>query len=174
MKKLISILILCLLLVIPSVHGDDLSYELGFSPNGGSLQIILNGISEAKESILVAAYSLTSKPISEALLSAHKRGIKVAVVADYKGNSTKYTAITFLANHGVPVRLNSNYAIMHHKFMVIDGVSVQLGSFNYSSAAVDKNAENVLLLKDVHSIASQYTEEWNRLWNEGIAVKRNY
>ena len=77
MKKLISILALCLLLLIPSSHGAELSYELGFSPNGKSLQIILNGISEAKESILVAAYSFTSKPVSGALLAAYKRGIKV-------------------------------------------------------------------------------------------------
>jgi phosphatidylserine/phosphatidylglycerophosphate/cardiolipin synthase-like enzyme len=112
--------------------------------------------------------------VSEALLEAHKRGVKVAVVADQKGNSTQYTAVNFLVNHGIPVRLNGNYAIMHHKFMVIDGKSVQLGSFNYSAAAVDKNAENVLLLKNIPDIAARYAEEWNRLWSEGTDVKRNY
>jgi phosphatidylserine/phosphatidylglycerophosphate/cardiolipin synthase-like enzyme len=100
--------------------------------------------------------------------------VKVAVVADQKGNSGKYTAVNFLANQRIPVRLNDNYAIMHHKFMVIDAKSVQLGSFNYSAAAVDKNAENVLLLKDVPGIASRYLEEWNRLWDESIDVERNY
>ena len=58
--------------------------------------------------------------------------------------------------------------------MVIDGTAVQLGSFNYSSAAVDKNAENVLLLKDVPGIAAKYAAEWKRLWNEGVDVKANY
>ena len=114
-------IILFILLVIPAAHGADLSYELGFSPNGESLQIVLRGISEAKESVLVAAYSFTSKPVSEALLEAHRRGVKVSVVADQKGNSGRYTAVNFLANQGVPVRLNGQYAIMHHKFMVIDG-----------------------------------------------------
>jgi len=174
MKKLFAFFILCLFLLALSAHRADLSYELGFSPKGESLKIVLNGISDAKESILVAAYSFTSKPVSESLLEAHKRGVRVAVVADYKGNSDKYTAVNFLANHGIPVRLNGNYAIMHHKFMVIDGTAIQLGSFNYSSAAVDKNAENVLLLKGVPGIAARYTEEWNRLWGEGMDVKRNY
>ena len=173
MKKPILLVILCLLLLVPAAHGA-VSYELGFSPKGEALQIIIGGISGAKESVLVAAYSFTSRPVSEALLEAHKRGVKVAVVADQKGNSSQYTAVNFLANHGIPVRLNSNYAIMHHKFMVIDGQSVQLGSFNYSAAAVDKNAENVLLLKDVPDIASRYAKEWNRLWSEGIDVKKNY
>lgn len=174
MKKLIIFFVLCSLLLVLPAHRADLSYELGFSPNGESLQIILNSISGAKKSILVAAYSFTSKPISEALLDSHKRGVNVAVVADHKGNSTKYTAVNFLANNGVPVRLNSNYAIMHHKFMVIDGRSVQLGSFNYSAAAVNKNAENVMLLKDIPDIASRYTDEWSKLWNEGVDVERNY
>ena len=174
MKKLVTYFIFCLFLLPISACGHDVSYELGFSPNGKSLQTVLHGITEAKKSILVAAYSFTSKPVSEALLEAHKRGVKVSVVADSKANSTQYTAVNFLANHGVPVRLNDKYAIMHHKFMVIDGISVQLGSFNYSASAVDKNAENVLLLKNVPDIASRYTDEWNRLWSEGIDVKKNY
>jgi len=161
-------------LVASVADGAELSYELGFSPNGDSLQVVLNGITGAEESILVAAYSFTSKPVSEALLEAHNRGVKVSVVADHRGNSEKYTAVNFLANHQVPVRLNGHYAIMHNKFMVIDGKTVELGSFNYSAAAVDKNAENVLLLKDVPDIAAKYAEEWNRLWDEGIEVKANY
>jgi phosphatidylserine/phosphatidylglycerophosphate/cardiolipin synthase-like enzyme len=134
MKKLISCSIFYLLLAVSLAYGAEPAYELGFSPKGESLQVVLNGIPNAKESILVAAYSFTSRPVSEALLAAHNRGVKVAVVADQKGNSGKYTAVNFLANHGVPVRLNGKYAIMHHKFMVIDDNAVQLGSFNYSAA----------------------------------------
>ena len=174
MKKYLVFFLFCLLFAVPTAHGADPAYKLGFSPNGDALQIILHGISGAKESILVAAYSFTSKPVSEALLAAHKRGVKVAVVADQKGNSDRYTAINFMANHGIPVRVNGRYAIMHHKFMVIDGTAVQLGSFNYSAAAVEKNAENVLLLKDVPGIATKYAAEWKKLWNEGVDVKRNY
>ena len=58
--------------------------------------------------------------------------------------------------------------------MVIDGTAVQLGSFNYSAAVVDKNTESVLLLKDVPGIAAKYTAEWQRLWDEGVDVVANY
>ena len=174
MGKRIFFLTLCLFLFVSVAYGADPSYELGFSPKGESLQVILNGISSATESILVAAYSFTSKPISKALLAAHNRGVRVAVVADQKGNSAQYTAVNFLANHRIPVRLNGRYTIMHHKFMIIDGKTIQIGSFNYSASAESKNAENVLLLKDVPSIAMEYTEEWKRLWCEGVDVKVNY
>lgn len=173
-SRRLLLILLCSLLAASAAHRAEPSYELGFSPGGESLQVVLHGIAEAKESILVAAYSFTSKPVSEALLAAQKRGVNVAVVADEKANSRRYTAVNFLANHNVPVRLNGNYSILHDKFMIIDGKAVQLGSFNYSAAAVNKNAENVLLLKDVPGIAARYSSEWQRLWNEGVDVTANY
>lgn len=148
--------------------------EVAFSPNGESLQLILKGIVAAEREILVAGYSFTSKPIAEALLAAYKRGVAVRVVVDAKSNSGRYTAATFLANHEVPVRRNSNYAIMHHKFMVIDGEHVQTGSFNYSAAAVSRNAENVLMLWNTPEIAGIYTREWQRLWDEAVPMPPAY
>ena len=95
------------------------------------------------------------------------------VVADRKANQ-RYSAATFLANQGVPVRLNGNYAIHHHKFMVIDGENLETGSFNYSAAATNKNAENVLLLWHVKPLAEIYRKEWQRLWDESEPLKPAY
>lgn len=150
------------------------TFEVGFSPSGQSLNVVLKTIESARSSILVAAYSFTSKPIASALLQAHKRGVKVALVADMKDNSKGYSAAQYLANQGVPVHLNGNYAILHDKFMVIDGMHVQTGSFNYSAAAVDRNAENVLLLWNVKPLADQYAHEWQRLWAESPALPPSY
>lgn len=168
----------CLLLpacspsAVPPSTGS--SVTVAFSPQGTSLELVLSCIKTAERSILVAAYSFTSKPIAAALLEAHKRGVDVQVVADRKGNSSRYTAVAFLANQGVPVRLNGHYAIHHHKFMVIDGKHVETGSFNYSAAAVDKNAENVLVLRDAPEPAAQYAAEWQRLWNEAEPLPAKY
>ena len=171
MKKII--LALVFLLFIPA-SAQTAQYEAAFSPKGESLELVLAPIKTAQESILVAAYSFTSKPISKALLAAHKRGVKVYVVADKKTNSEQYTAVTFLARQGIPVRLNGEYAVHHNKFMVIDGRHVQTGSFNYSAAAVDKNAENVLVISDAPDLARQYAKEWERLWDEGELVEAKY
>ena len=150
------------------------SFEVGFSPYGKAEEIILNGINRADTSIQVAAYSFTSNPISLALLEAHKRGVQVRVVADEKSSNGKYSAVTFLANQGVPVRTCGNYAIFHHKFMVFDGQHVQTGSFNFSAAAANKNAENVLMLWNVPGIAEHYNQEWQRLWEESTTVEPRY
>jgi len=177
--SILAAILTCVLLYPGAVQGaepvsPETKFEVGFSPNGASLDIILDGIRQAKKSILVAAYSFTSKPISTALLDAHKRGVKVQVIADKKSNTGQYAAVTFLANQGVPVRLNGKYQIFHHKFMVFDGLHVETGSFNYSAAAVNKNAENVLMVWDNKTLADIYAQQWNVLWDESEYVKPSY
>lgn len=150
------------------------AFDVGFSPDGTSLPLVIQAINSAKKSIHMAAYSFTSKPVADALLAASKRGVDVKVVADEKSNSGKYSATTYLANNKVPVKLDGNYPIFHHKFMVLDGVNLETGSFNYSAAAATKNAENVLVLWNVPQIASTYDKEWTKLWNEAQPLQAQY
>nr|WP_307455362.1 phospholipase D family protein [Pantoea ananatis] len=162
MKRIIRFLIFFTLFGSRAFAGTIL---YGFSPNGSAQNLILHSIDDAKKSIDIAAYSFTSKPISLALLAAKKRGVQIRIVADYKANA-KYTAVSFIKNAGVIVRLNSNYEIMHNKFMVIDGVDVQTGSFNYTSSASVRNAENVIVIKNNEKLAGAYEQEFMRLFNE--------
>lgn len=128
---------------------------------------VLAAISSARESIDVAAYSFTSKQIAIALDNASKRGIRVRVVADAKDNDGQYSAVTWLQHKGIDVRLNGRYAIQHNKFMVIDGITTQTGSFNYTSSAIKRNAENTIVIWNEPSTASAYQQEFKRLWLEG-------
>jgi len=43
--------------------------------------------------------------------------------------------------------------------MIIDGYTVITGSFNFTSNAEERNAENLLIIDD-KSLASQYLENW--------------
>lgn len=72
------------------------TFEVAFSPRAGALETVLRGIEGARHSILVAAYSFTSKPIATALLDAQRRGVKVAVVAGfrkYRCRDTRFSQI---------------------------------------------------------------------------------
>lgn len=167
----------CLSLSVLSAASASPVIEAGFSPSTGqqsALALVVSGINGAQRQVLVAAYSFTSKPIATALINAKLRGVDVRVVADMKSNSAHYSAVTFLANKGVPVRLNGRYAIMHNKFMVIDSQDVQTGSFNYTQAAAQKNAENVLVLREVPDLAATYTQNFERLWDEGEVLSPGY
>jgi len=45
--------------------------------------------------------------------------------------------------------------------MIIDGTTVITGSFNFTKAAEEKNAENLLIIKSPE-LAKMYTDDWNR------------
>lgn len=145
--------------------------EVGFSPGRIAKQIVITAIEEAKTSIDIVGYSFTSKPIALALVNAQERGVNVRVVVDKQSNSGRYTAVTYLVNHRVPVRLNNKYAIMHNKFIIVDSHSIETGSFNYTQSAVYRNAENVIYLRNRPDIAEKYAQEFNRLWNEAVDIK---
>jgi phosphatidylserine/phosphatidylglycerophosphate/cardiolipin synthase-like enzyme len=97
----------------------------------------------------------------------------VRVVVDKSNATARYTAATFLANQGVPVRVDYRYAIMHNKFIVGDSAMVETGSFNLTAAAEKANAENVIVLHDP-AVARQYGQEWERLWGESEEMKARY
>lgn len=126
----------------------------------------MKAIEEAHKTIRVAAYSFTSRPIEEALKAAHSRGVDVRMVVDKSNEDGRRNAIWHLAHSGVPVHVDFKYNIMHDKLIVIDGSTVEAGSFNFTSAAEHKNAENVIVFRNFPAIASKYTAEWKRLWDE--------
>jgi phosphatidylserine/phosphatidylglycerophosphate/cardiolipin synthase-like enzyme len=163
------LLLALILLPFPSLACD---IQVAFSPDRGATDLVVRTIESAHNTVRVAAYSFTSKPIAAALLADARRGVDVEVVVDKSQATERYSVASFLANEGVPVRLDYRYAIMHDKFIVVDGETVEEGSFNYTAAAEKKNAENVLVLRD-REVAGQYEREWRRLWDESEAMKAN-
>ena len=149
----------------PPVHAD---VTAAFSP-GTAEQTVIDTIRSARHSIHMAAFSFTSRPIARALIDARAHGVEVAVVLDKCNLTGRYSGATFLAHAGVPVRIDSQYASMHDKFMVIDGVTVETGSFNFTRAAAERNAENIVVLRDMPEIAAAYEQEFERLWVESYA-----
>jgi phosphatidylserine/phosphatidylglycerophosphate/cardiolipin synthase-like enzyme len=129
--------------------------QVYFSPNGGATAAVIREINAAKVEILVQAYSFTSAPIAKALVEAHKRGVKETAVLDESNETAQYSAATFLLNVGVPVWIDYRPAIAHSKVMVIDGKTVITGSFNFTKAAEEKNAENLLVIHD-NNLAAKY------------------
>ena len=146
--------------------------EVAFSPNGGGAGLIIRTIGEAKKTIKVQAYSFTNADIAKALLDAHKRGVNVRVVLDKSQETEKYTSATFLANAGVPVRIDDDFAIAHSKIMILDEETVITGSFNFTKAAEERNAENVLVIRGNKELAKLYLQNWQWRWDASETYKR--
>ena len=133
--------------------------EVCFSPKGGCTEAVVKELTAAKTSVLVQAYSFTSMPIAKALLAAHKRGVKVQVILDKSQKTEKYSAADFLVNVGIPVQIDAKHSIAHNKIMVIDGQTVITGSFNFTTAAEEHNAENLLVIRSPE-LAAKYAANW--------------
>lgn len=147
-------------------HAADLtlnntSTQICFSPKGGCTEAIIKEIGNAKSEILVQAYSLTSGFIVKALLNAHKQGVNVHVILDKSQRTEKYTVAKFLANAGIPTFFDDRHAIAHNKIIIIDRETVITGSFNFTKAAEDKNAENLLIIRN-KDLAKIYMENWEK------------
>jgi phosphatidylserine/phosphatidylglycerophosphate/cardiolipin synthase-like enzyme len=144
-------------------------FEDAFAPNQGATALVVKTINESQQSIRVAAYYFSSHPITEALIAAYDRGVDVKVVMDESNKSSFYSSLKPLLDAKVPTRTNNHYAIMHNKFMIIDGITLEIGSFNYTKSAEERNAENVLVIKDAGRIAGDYQKQWDKLWEESAA-----
>jgi phosphatidylserine/phosphatidylglycerophosphate/cardiolipin synthase-like enzyme len=136
-----------------------LQWKVYFSPHGGCTEDIIKELNKAKNTVLIQAYSFTSAPIAKALLNAHKRGVRVEVILDKSQRTQQYSSATFLFNQGIPVKIDSAHAIAHNKVMIIDGETVITGFFNFTKAAEENNAENLLVIRD-RKLAERYIKNW--------------
>jgi phosphatidylserine/phosphatidylglycerophosphate/cardiolipin synthase-like enzyme len=143
----------------PAITADNVQAQVFFSPRGGCTEAVVSTISQAKAEILVQAYSFTSAPIAKALVDAHKRGVHVQIILDRSQRKERYSSADFTAHAGIPTYIDAAHAIAHNKVMIIDKATVISGSFNFTKAAEEKNAENLLVLKS-KELARGYIENW--------------
>jgi phosphatidylserine/phosphatidylglycerophosphate/cardiolipin synthase-like enzyme len=165
-RRVFPSLLMFFLLVVPCL-GQLLppktpppSIKVYFSPNNGCTDAVVRELGAARKLVLVQAYSFTSAPIAKVLVDAHRRGVDVRVVLDKSQRTEKYSSADFISHAGIPLWIDSKHAIAHNKIMIIDGETVITGSFNFTKAAEENNAENLLVIRD-RAIAEKYTGNWD-------------
>ncbi len=150
------------------------SVEVLFTPWDDAEGAILRVLREARQTVHVQAYLLTSRPIARGLSELHARGVRVAILADREmerrgGNSR----LAELIAEGVDVRFETRYAAAHNKIILIDALSahsvVITGSYNFSYSAQARNSENLLILRNHPDLTRRYLENWQRHQEEATA-----
>lgn len=140
---------------------QSITATVAFSPHGQGENLIVSAIQEAKTQVLVQAYGFSNKAILAALTAAKARGVDVKVILDKSNDRGKYSGATFVSNAKIPVWIDNTVAIAHNKVIVIDQRDVITGSYNFTEAAQNSNAENVLFLQGVPELAKIYIADWN-------------
>jgi phosphatidylserine/phosphatidylglycerophosphate/cardiolipin synthase-like enzyme len=156
---IIAFIIACSNVQAIDIQLKDATAKVYFSPHGGATEAIVKEIGKAKSEVLVQAYSFTSKDIAKSLTDAQKRGIHVEIILDKSNRSEKYSAADFTAHMGIPTYIDAQHAIAHNKIMIIDKETLITGSFNFTKAAEERNAENLLIIKS-KELAKVYLDNW--------------
>lgn len=118
-------------------------------------------IERARMSVDVAAYELNLDSVTRALLSTHRRGVRVRLVID--SHSTDEPAVRKLQEAGVPLVEDQREALMHHKFIVLDGEVVWTGSWNLTANDTDRNNNNLVRIVSP-MLAENYTTEFEEMF----------
>ncbi len=136
--------------------------EIYFSPEVNLEKLVTGRIGKAKKSIHVAMYSFTHPDFSRALFKRFRRGVDCKVILD-KFTANGVSEASELADYGIPVRINTGWGKMHHKFCVIDSRYILCGSANWSSASDNLNAEDFLFISNKQA-ATVFEERFTKLW----------
>lgn len=144
--------------------------DVCFSPDGKCEERIVREIGDAKSTILVQAYGFTSRPIADALVAAQKRGVTVRAILDASNSKDRYSAAGVLAKGGVELLQDGAHPVANNKVIIVDEAVVLTGSMNFTKAADDANAENLLVIRDA-AMAGRYVANWKSHLEHAEAMK---
>lgn len=145
------------------VKMDDADINIYFSPEDNIERIILKRLAKARSSIHFMAFSFTSDGIGEMMIRKFREGVPVYGLFEGKGSRSGSSEYTKMRVEGIPVKIDRNRYLMHHKVIIIDRSRVIIGSYNFSRNADRFNDENILII-DNAAIAQRYLEEFDRLY----------
>ncbi len=130
---------------------------------GGLDETIADDLRQAQVQVDMAAFEFNSEPMLEALIELEERGIPVRVVidTDYEDES----AIARLRRNGISVVTDDRSALMHNKFLVIDGRYTWVGSMNFTTNGAHCNNNNLVRL-DSAQLAQNYITELNEMYDD--------
>lgn len=137
----------------------------------------------ARVSLDVAAFELNNPLLTEAMLAAAARGLRVRVVTDDEhGLRNEDSSLGQLQAAGIPVVADDRSALMHNKFVVVDGAllasplagqaSVWSGSMNLTVNGSGRHNNNLLQLRSAEA-TRRYQAEFDEMFTQGLFGPRS-
>lgn len=133
--------------------------------HGGLDENIAADVSLAQTQVDVAAFDLDLESIVNALITLEGRGVTVRVVTDE--DNAELSSIRRLRRNGISVVEDKRRALMHDKFIVIDGRFLWVGSMNFTSNGVYCNNNNLVRF-DAPELATNYTVEMDEMYDQQL------
>jgi phosphatidylserine/phosphatidylglycerophosphate/cardiolipin synthase-like enzyme len=156
----------------------DGSLEWHFAPTHNPIDVVVDAIDGAEESVAFMVFSFTRADVVDALLRARARGVEVVGIFDESQANGAYSVDEDLALAGVPVFIDGNENAsgfsggkLHHKVLIVDGNTANAGmisgSMNWSNAGTSDNDENLVWIESP-SVARPMLESFCALLDRAV------
>lgn len=132
---------------------------------GGPETGLLAAVDAARATIDIAAYDLDLWGLRDALLAAHRRGVRVRMVVEAENRDAPEVAALEAA--GIPVASDLPDALMHDKFVIIDRAAVWTGSMNFTLNDAYRNDNRLIRLASA-AAAEAYQAEFEEMFSAGL------
>ncbi|MFN8569541.1 MAG: phospholipase D-like domain-containing protein [Kouleothrix sp.] len=124
-------------------------------------------LNSARKTIDMAIYDFDLENVANALAAAAKRGVRVRMVTDTdtltSANPAVQRALAIVKDAGIPIVDDQRPAIMHDKFVVVDGVTIWTGSWNFTDGDTYRLNNNAIKIVSV-DLAANYTREFELMF----------
>lgn len=89
------------------------------------------------------------------------------VITDGSEDEAYSSQVESLRKQGIVIKSNRREtgALMHHKFVIIDGTILLTGSFNWTNKAVTSNYEAVIVTSN-QSFVEPFKRTFEEMWSE--------
>jgi len=183
---------------LPPVSGNvqQINFEQGFGASRGFWQVYFTGPTGSRDSstyvggidtalieaidnvsrtLDIAAFEWKNPAITDAVVRAADRGVRVRMVVDDEHVLEEYEDAELfgesnpfgdIVNAGIPYRDDSRSGLMHNKFMIMDSTTVWTGSMNFTMNGTYRNNNNLLALR-AQNVVRAYQAEFDEMFDGG-------
>lgn len=124
---------------------------------------IMEWLNETKKTLDICMYHFNHKLLLNAVIDAHKRGVRIRLIINSDNNDTWEMSIVGIAKK--VKKQDSLGMIMHHKFLVIDNKKVISGSLNWTTSGTRTNWENVFISNN-YTLVESFKKQFQYLWTQ--------
>src|SRR5512146_1484887 len=137
-----------------------------FAPFDDTTAAFLTFVGSAQKSLDINIYGFHLPALTATLIAKHQAGVRVSVILDHSQERGKAEAgeVQKLVEAGVPLLVGTSPVhgqILHSKFTVVDGVSVEHGSWNYSLSA-SQQSNDMHFVEEAPEYAPAYLRHHDR------------
>ncbi len=127
---------------------------------------VAHEIDKAEKTLDICVMELQDFTVSDAVIAAHKRGVKVRIIVDDGyADPAQEKAIQYIQQAGITIQNDQDdSALMHSKFTLVDDDLLVVSSANYSTFDSESNANNLLVLRSP-ALVEAFRTRFDSMWN---------